>query len=163
VRVDAILGTTIFGNDAPNDFGRFDQAVVTLFRVTAGMGWIDQILPIKNANGSINWKVGTYVCSYIVMANWTLLQVCVAVLLDNFITAKTLSQQERETDMLNQAMKRKLFLNALDPLLEKLAVDHNDDADLSERLQELFKVSALWQRFGVLLSESHRIFFLLFF
>ncbi len=97
------------------------------------------------------------------MANWTLLQVCVAVLLDNFITAKTLSQQERETDMLNQAMKRKLFLNALDPLLEKLAVDHNDDADLSERLQELFKVSALWQRFGVLLSESHRIFFLLFF
>ena len=104
------------------------------------MGWIDQTLPIKSFDGSINWKVGTYVCRYIIVANWTLLQVCVAILLDNFITANTVSQQEREAEVMSQAVKRKLFLNALDPLLEKLAVDHNDDADLSDRLQDLFKV-----------------------
>ena len=137
---DAILGTTVFGNDAPNDFGRFDQAVVTLFRVTAGLGWIDQVLPIKFGDGYVNWKVAMYVMSYIIVTNWTLLQVCVAILLDNFITANATTQQEREAEILLQEMNRKLFLNALDPLLERFVLQYNDDMDLSSRLQELFQV-----------------------
>jgi len=137
---DAILGTTIFGDDAPNDFGRFDQAVLSLFRVTAGMGWADQNLPMKTSDGGINWKVAVYLVSYIIVANWTLLQVCVAILLDNFINANAVSHAETEAAQIQQMMNRKLFLNTLDPLLEKFTVDYNDDADLSTRLQDLFKI-----------------------
>ncbi len=137
---DAILGTTIFGDEAPSDFGRFDQAVLSLFRVTAGMGWLDQDLPMKSSDGNINWTVAVYLVSYIIVANWTLLQVCVAILLDNFITANAVSHTEMEAARIQQTMNRKLFLNTLDPLLEKFTVDYNDDLDLSTRLQDLFKV-----------------------
>ena len=137
---DAILGTTIFSDEAPNDFGRFDQAVLSLFRVTAGMGWADQNLPMRSPDGGINWKVAVYLVSYIIVANWTLLQVCVAILLDNFINANAVSHAEREAAQIQQMMNRKLFLNTLDPLLEKFTVDYNDDTDLSTRLQDLFKV-----------------------
>ncbi len=134
------MGTTIFGDEAPNEFGRFDLAVLSLFRVTAGMGWVDQDLPMKFPDGGINWKVAAYLVSYIIIANWTLLQVCVAILLDNFITANAIGQAEREATQLQKTMNQRLFLNALDPLLEKFTVDFNDDNDLSARLQELFKV-----------------------
>ena len=36
---DAILGTTFFGKQAPGSFGKFDQALVSMFCVAAGMGW----------------------------------------------------------------------------------------------------------------------------
>ena len=36
--------------------------------------------------GQVDWLVGAYVFSYIVLVNWTLLQVTVAVLLDNFVS-----------------------------------------------------------------------------
>jgi hypothetical protein len=48
---------------------------MTLFRVTAGMGWVDAVLPVKLPDGNINWKVAIYMISYVVVANWTLLQV----------------------------------------------------------------------------------------
>ena len=48
---------------------------MTLFRVTAGMGWVDAVLPVKVSDGNINWKVAIYMISYVVVANWTLLQV----------------------------------------------------------------------------------------
>ena len=36
--------------------------------------------------GQVDWLVGAYVFSYIVLVDWTLLQVTVAVLLDNFVS-----------------------------------------------------------------------------
>jgi hypothetical protein len=38
------------------------------------MGWIDS-LPPKFADNSINWPVTLYMVSYVIVANWTLLQV----------------------------------------------------------------------------------------
>ena len=36
---DAILGTTFFGPDATETFGKFDVALISMFCVAAGMGW----------------------------------------------------------------------------------------------------------------------------
>ena len=112
---------------------------------------------MMTADGNLSWSVSAYVMSYIIVANWTLLQVCVAILLDNFIKASAVSQQEREDELLKQTMSQKLFLNALDPLLEKFTVDHNDDADLSMRLQELFKVTLFPNIVGRLLKIVDQI------
>jgi hypothetical protein len=38
---------------------------------------------------------------------------------------------------------RRLFLNTLDPLLEKLSLEYNNDGDLSDRLHDLFQVPPL--------------------
>jgi hypothetical protein len=81
----AILGVNIFAKTAPDTFGKFDRAVSTLFRIAGGDTWVDG-MDVLNAEGSVNWAVGGYVFSFILIVNWTLLQVSVAVLLDNFVS-----------------------------------------------------------------------------
>lgn len=104
------------------------------------MGWIDQTLPMMDADGTVDWRVTAFVVTYVIVTNWTLLQVCVAILLDNFIKASMETRKAAETAQMSDAISRTLFFNALDPLLESIMASHTDDADLSARLQQLFKV-----------------------
>ncbi len=68
-------------------------------------------------------------------------QVCVAILLDNFIRACSATREEEEAGRLrDSAGSGSAVASALDPLLEVLAVNHSDDADLSLRIQDLFLV-----------------------
>ncbi len=48
--------------------------MVAMFRVTAGMGWLDS-LPWAGADGAVNYPNVAFLASYVVIANWTLLQV----------------------------------------------------------------------------------------
>ena len=74
---DSILGATLFADASPNNFGRFDQSLVTMFRITAGMGWAET-LPAANPDGSLNYGGILFISSYILVVNWILLQVGVA-------------------------------------------------------------------------------------
>ncbi len=69
------MGVTFFGDDAPEDFGKFDQACITLFRVTSGGTWVESIT--FNSAGDINHKGALFLVTYIFVVNWTLLQVSV--------------------------------------------------------------------------------------
>eukprot|EP00961_Rhodomonas_salina_P231769 3131113-Rhodomonas_salina.1 len=62
-----------------------------LFQLTAGNAWIGE-LPAYNDDGHLDPGVVTYLVSYIVIVNWTLLQVTVAVLLDNFVSGTAPTQ-----------------------------------------------------------------------
>ncbi len=55
-------------------FGKFSLSMVSMFRVTAGMGWTEG-LPAISPDGNINWGAFVFLTSYIVIVNWTLLQV----------------------------------------------------------------------------------------
>jgi hypothetical protein len=68
------------------------------------------------------------------------LQVSVAVLLDSFVTASLRMLEEERRRHLAESKSRKTVSSTLDPLLERLARDFVDNADLSFRLQNLFKV-----------------------
>ena len=37
---DAIMGVNFFGEIAPDDFGSYDLAFVTVFSMTAGNSWV---------------------------------------------------------------------------------------------------------------------------
>ncbi len=74
-RPDAILGVALFKELVPNSFGRFNLAFVAMFRVAAGETWIEG-LPLIDEVGDINWRAGVYVCSYLVINVWVILQVC---------------------------------------------------------------------------------------
>ena len=72
---------------------------------------------------------------------WVGGQVSVAVLLDNFVSASIRMQEEERQRELSETKGRRTIRSTLDPLLERLARDFVDDADLSARLHGLFQVS----------------------
>jgi hypothetical protein len=75
---DAILGVSLFASEAPDQFGKFNRAFVTLFRIAAGETWIDS-LAMLGPNGDLEWRPSLFICSFIVVSVWVVLQVSVAV------------------------------------------------------------------------------------
>jgi hypothetical protein len=132
------MGVTFFGDVAPEEFGKFDSACITLFRVTSGGTWVDAIT--FDSAGGINHKGAIFVVTYIFVVNWTLLQVSVAVLLDRFISSSVEMQSEKRAVKEAEYIARKQGRTALDPLVRILVKTAVDDADLSTRIQGLFKV-----------------------
>ena len=65
---------TIFSNVAPDNFGVFEQALMTLFYVTGGDGWPDA-LPKFNSDGSVNWIVALFIMLFTMVELWVVLQV----------------------------------------------------------------------------------------
>ncbi len=63
-----------------------------------------------------------------------------AVLLDNFVSASLNMQDEERQRVLKETKGRRKISCTLDPLLERIARDFVDDADLSARLHSLFRV-----------------------
>jgi hypothetical protein len=74
-RPDAILGVALFKDLVPASFAQFNLAFVAMFRVAAGETWIDG-LPLVDEDGAISWKAAIFVCSYLVINVWVILQVC---------------------------------------------------------------------------------------
>ncbi len=71
------------------------------------------------------------------------MQVSVAVLLDSFVSASLRMLEEERQKQLADSKTRKTISSTLDPLLERLSRDFVDNADLSSRLQNLFKVRCM--------------------
>jgi hypothetical protein len=140
---DAIMGVTFFSDSAPNDFGKFDQAVITLFRVTTGGTWVEAIT--FDDAGAVSHKGAIFLVTYIFVVNWTLLQVSVAVLLDRFISSSVDMQSEKRAVEEAKMLEKRHGRTALDPILRVLSKSTVDDADLSTRIQSLFKVGARQQ------------------
>ena len=43
------MGVTFYSDEAPQEFGKFDRALITMYRLTAGDTWV-----ILNADSRIN-------------------------------------------------------------------------------------------------------------
>jgi len=76
----AIIGVSFFEERAPESFGKLDRAVASLFRIAGGDTWIDNMDVLDKESGLVDWGIGAFVFSFILVVNWTLLQVSVAVL-----------------------------------------------------------------------------------
>ena len=79
------------------DMGNLSRAIISLFKIAGGDTWVgegdpEDGLPVLREDGSVNWPVGVFVISYVLIIPWTLLQVSVAVLLDNFVSETTRQQ-----------------------------------------------------------------------
>ena len=75
MRADAIIGVSIFGGQAQQDFGRFDQAFVAMFRLTTDGNWPESVQS-HDDDGNVKWKCALFMMSYIVVVNWVVLQAC---------------------------------------------------------------------------------------
>ncbi len=73
------------------------------------------------------------------------LQVSVAALLDNFISASTQMELDEKLQQAKECVRDRLERNPMEPLLIKLARDFTDSKDLSDRLSKLYKVVKIIQ------------------
>ena len=139
---DAIVGVTFFSEEAPGDFDTFCRAFVSMFRITIGSveWWFDRFPPVE-VDGSIAWRSTTFLITYVIFVNWFFFQVSIAVLLDNFHCASKKMKVDKTMETLRQIQRQKQLTNPLDPLLLRLSKDFTDEADLSRRIRELFKVT----------------------
>ena len=140
----AILAVNFFAERSPEFFGNFSKALFSLFQVCTGDGWASTIArPIFSGADDPDGEkldIGTacFFVSFVVIVAWTLLQVVVAVLLDNFTQA---ADQEKQRKAAAKAKDegRTPIVYAIDPLLSALA--HFDTSeDLSKRINLLFRV-----------------------
>ena len=136
------MGVSLFADIAPDQFGKFNRAFVTLFRIAAGDTWIDA-LPTLGPDGEIEWKPALFVCSFIVVSVWVVLQVSVAVLLDNFVTVSMRMENDEKRKVSKEKKAASQFQNPLEPLIKKLANDFTDNASLSAKLLSLFQARML--------------------
>ena len=111
---------------------------------SSGETWIDGV-DITDEHGNINWALGAYVMIFTVLVNWTLLQVSVAVLLDNFVS-ETAREKDHQFRLEQEAHRVKdTVVNVLDPLLCILANEYVDDHHLCNFLRTLFRVMSQGQ------------------
>jgi hypothetical protein len=136
---DAILGVTFFSEVASEDFARFDRAFFSLVRLSAGETWIDSLQRL-NEDGTLNYGPNLYVFSYIVIVVWVLLQVSVAVLLDNFVSYTMKEEEEAKLQKQQEGKDKFDNINPLEPILQKLMKGFVDDMDLTEKIKHLYQV-----------------------
>ncbi len=140
---------SLFADIAPDQFGKFNRAFITLFRIAAGDTWVDT-LPTLGPDGDLVWKPALYVCSFIVCSVWIVLQVSVAVLLDNFVTVSMRMENEDKRKASKEKKAASQFQNPLEPLIARLANEYTSNENLSIKIKALFQVHTppapvLWQ------------------
>ena len=62
-------------------------------------------------------------------------------LLDNFVSASSMIDDEEHQVRLEEKRRRLLVKNPLEPLLKKIVKEFADDTDLSIKLRHLYKVA----------------------
>ncbi len=67
-----------------------------------------------------------------------------AVLLDNFVSASTMIEDEESQILLEEKRRLQLARNPLEPLLKKISKEFVDDSDLSNKLHHLYKVGFIF-------------------
>jgi len=80
----SIVGVTFFEDDAPEEFGNLSRSIISMFRIAGGETWSETMPTVyvqDDGTEYVNWKFGCFIILYVLVMNWTLLQVGVAVLL----------------------------------------------------------------------------------
>mmetsp|Transcript_4525 Transcript_4525/g.13630 ORF Transcript_4525/g.13630 Transcript_4525/m.13630 type:complete len:752 (-) Transcript_4525:505-2760(-) len=90
------------------------------------------------AERSMDVAGAVFFISFVIVANWTLLQVVVAVLLENFLSATELARKKRHDKSMIEA-GHAVLRHPLDPLLSSLSLFDTPE-DLASRISELFKI-----------------------
>jgi hypothetical protein len=108
-----------------------------MFRIAAGETWVEGS-PIIMHDGTVDWPTAVFVMSFVIVVNWTLLQVSVAVLLDNFISETAREKREIQALEMEELRAKDNMGNVLDPLTKILAGEYIDERDLSQFVRRMF-------------------------
>ena len=129
--VFALLGMQVFGGNfsfaeegyepPPSNFDNFPSAILTVFQILTGEDWnvvmYDGIRASGGANGSgIAWSL--YFIFLVLFGNYTLLNVFLAIAVDNLANAQELTKAEEEEDeekKMNVALRKANEISQVSP------------------------------------------------
>jgi len=171
----SILGVEFYSKISPENFGTFSQGMFSMFQCMTMDSWSGIARPLIK-NGPMHWF---FFCSYVLIAGIIMVNVVVAVLLENFIGATgkrwgkkdgSLSEDSTAQELADDdiMMDRLLFLelefvkvnDKLDALVSSL-LDQDKQNDLQETLTEQRSKSFLRTRTGRLAmkkaSKNHEV------
>ena len=128
------VGVEMFKDDDPEAFGTFIRAFHTLFQVISYGQWTEN-LPAINEDGTGRLDVIIFTYAYVLIVNVVLLQVVVAVLLDNFFRA---AEQDLAND--DTGPDSKSCTSPLDVVIAPIAERFSSQQDLDMEFQKLFQL-----------------------
>jgi len=152
--VYAVLGVGLFGErpGASKFFGHFSEAFFTMFQCVSGDGWASGVARpmFESAEATCTYRdeetgkcvfdigVAIFFVSYILIVVTVILNVVLAVLLDEFLKAQDQDERDKALEkQLDDGLARQFF-NPLDPLLKHLSEFHNSD-EMATRIQQAFE------------------------
>jgi len=134
--VYAVLGTNFFKTRAPEFFDDFLTSLFTMFQVLTGDGWAGDVVRPLFKDGKTEPGVAFFFLSYILIASVMMLNVVVAILLDEFIRCVT-AEKDAELALLEEERDRKKLKGSLDAVSKNL-IDFEDSMDLDAKINKMY-------------------------
>jgi len=135
----AVVAVNILADKDPLRFGYFSTAFFTMTQLC--VGWAEEELrPLWEVeDGSLDTITGVFFMSYILFAGVVLINIVVAVLLDEFITSVAAEKAEFEKERIARegTSEATRLIGPLDPVLETLA-QYGTAEDLAARIESLY-------------------------
>jgi voltage-gated sodium channel len=128
----SVLATQLFGSIYPERFGLFSSAVLTMFQISTGDGWLTDVLrPLmkrQETEGLYLENLGAilFFISFILFVMIVLVNVAVAVLLEGFLSSiSQYVQEERQSEGMQEYLKSAGDLDALLVTLSNYTSEEN--------------------------------------
>ncbi|EKX36094.1 hypothetical protein GUITHDRAFT_117764 [Guillardia theta CCMP2712] len=142
----AIISVDLYGTRRPDLFGNFELAIFTMYQCATGDAWASSVA--RPLFSSSDKTVMIFFVVYMIISSMILLNVVVAVMLDNFIRCVNEEEQGiRKKQAENNRQGIDKSIRVLDPILSKLIVF--DNADHFEQM-----VDSVFDRLDLLGSNS---------
>mmetsp|Transcript_59682 Transcript_59682/g.122454 ORF Transcript_59682/g.122454 Transcript_59682/m.122454 type:complete len:990 (-) Transcript_59682:163-3132(-) len=134
----AILASRLYAEASPEFFANFSTALFTMMQLCTGDSWASQIVrSLFHHEGKIDHFVAFFFLSYVIIANVILINIVIAVLLDEFVTAVQNEKLQEEKAAAEYRELHAKHRTALDPLLESLS-HYDTTEELSQRIEVLY-------------------------
>ena len=140
----SIMGVALFHHISPYMFGSFIRGFITMFWAVAGETWLrdpmtGDLPKVPSEDSNVSPVPVLFLFSFMLIVNWVLLQVTVAVLLDNFIQVSSLEEKQEWVATISERQNLHNIQNPLDPLLKWLIMGYVNDAYLLTKLEVPFR------------------------
>jgi hypothetical protein len=134
----SVLGFSLFAETYPDYFRDLDTSMFTMFQVVMGDLSTPRTLFEVQPDGSVltNPAVSAFFVIFIIISNIILINVCVAVLLDEFVSA-TIRDKEAAERALEKENEKRRITGVLDPITTELK-DFESRENLVERIDNMY-------------------------
>eukprot|EP00960_Hanusia_phi_P058911 764013-Hanusia_phi.AAC.1 len=139
------LGTHLFHERSPEYFGNFTSALFTMIQVMTGDSWASAVSRSLLDDGTVTTSrdmwVATFFVSYALLAGVFLINVVVAVLLDEFISSLQAGKDAAQAAKVEEEDRKKKARRSggvLDPLTAHLS-HFVSEKDLTSRISETYE------------------------
>lgn len=137
----AVLATELLRKRSHEFFGTFSSSLFSMFQIATGDAWASQIgRQLVDDDGLMDAWAVLFLVSYVLIVGLVLINIVIAVLLDEFLSTVETEKQLHADDQHRRArQKMGIVKSPLDPLLESLCSFYTND-DLSQRIRDLFEM-----------------------